>query len=435
MGNLQDHAASSLHGENRDGRGCPNRQVHPPNICGAQAVTDRAQQTAVQRAWANDRIFQFFHVGMLSLLASLAVSIVAAEILVGFLFVLWIVLMIRGVRYKRTPLDIPILLFILVRLTTIIFSEYPSLSWNAVTRELVYYVSYFFTVFYFQNSSDEKALNLVRMLLASTAVVTVVAISRYALGYVPKVNALTGGGMLSTQLALLMPVLFVAARERVAVPSRILVWTGVAIFGAGLAFSMTRGDWLATIAALVVFSFVLDRKMLIGIIAFVTILAVALPSVRHRMSTLQNPLENTSDRTTLWRNAAELAGSHPLLGFGPATFSAIFNDVGSLGDKHVAAWHNDFIQIYMESGGAGVLALAGMLSAAFVLAVRSVRSRIRVRNGFDSGWMGILVLLVYVVSGLFTMPTISITNAMLFRFLIAMVAVDYVRVREKRSAP
>jgi len=205
-------------------------------------------------------------------------------------------------------------------------------------------------------------------------------------------------------------------------------WLLISVFAIGLALSMTRGDWIATAAGIVLFSAMFNRKLLFGMIAFSLVLVLVVPSVRHRMTTLENPLQNTSDRITLWKNAVALIGVHPVLGFGPETFHAVFRDVDHLVDKEVGAWHNDILQLYMESGGIGVLSFALYMGCLLFLSLRLIMHFRYRRDELNVGWMGLLVLIAYLISGMFTMPTISITNGILFRFLIAIVAVEHQRV-------
>jgi|GEM_PF-2227340 len=376
----------------------------------------------------NSKLFSAYHVGLQLLLASLAASIVAAEVLAGGLFVLWVVLMARGVRYRRTALDIPVLIFIFVRLLSIVFSEYPSMSYITITRELVYYAGYFFTVYYLQNVGRQRIESLLKVLFVSTGVITVIAIAQFLLGHTLRVNALTGGGMLSTQLAFVILVALVAKDVKSIFRSPMVFWLLISVFAIGLALSMTRGDWIATAAGIVLFSAMFNRKLLFGMIAFSLVLVLVVPSVRHRMTTLENPLQNTSDRITLWKNAVALIGVHPVLGFGPETFHAVFRDVDHLVDKEVGAWHNDILQLYMESGGIGVLSFALYMGCLLFLSLRLIMHFRYRRDELNVGWMGLLVLIAYLISGMFTMPTISITNGILFRFLIAIVAVEHQRV-------
>ena len=46
---------------------------------------------------------------------------------------------------------------------------------------------------------------------------------------------------------------------------------------------------------------------------------------------------------------------HTFLGFGPRTFQQIFPYTNEFSDKGIGGWHNDFLQVYFESGIAGLM--------------------------------------------------------------------------------
>ena len=341
--------------------------------------------------------------------------------------------MMHGVRYSRTRLDIPILVFICARLLSIIFSEYPSMSYSTITRELIFYVSFFFTVFYLQHAEKERIYSLLKILIGSTVIVTVISVSLFLFGFARRVNTLGGGGMLSTHLALLISVALIAKDNKFVFPKQFMFWLTIVIFIIGLLLSETRGDWLAAAAALLIYGLVFNRKLAFGVIAFAAMLAITLPSVRQRLYTFEHPLRYSSDRITLWTNALSVAGAHPVLGFGPETFHKVFKDTEHLGDWNVGAWHNDIVQMYVESGIIGVASFLFVIGLLILFSIKLIRSRSIFLNELSIGWMGVLMLAAYLISGLFTMPTISITNGMLFRFLIAMVAVEHQRIEIGRA--
>ena len=63
-----------------------------------------------------------------------------------------------------------------------------------------------------------------------------------------------------------------------------------------------------------------------------------------------------SDRDIIWKGASDLMFRHPFRGFGPRTFQKIFPYRDEFNDKGIAGWHNDVLQVYFESGIAGVMA-------------------------------------------------------------------------------
>ena len=50
-----------------------------------------------------------------------------------------------------------------------------------------------------------------------------------------------------------------------------------------------------------------------------------------------------------------LWNQHPIVGFGPRTFHEIFPLFDAMPIRGVGSWHNDYLQVYMESGLLGLL--------------------------------------------------------------------------------
>lgn len=361
------------------------------------------------------------------LLASLLVSIVAAEIFLAILVLLWIVLLLRGYRYKPTRFDVPLLAFIGVRLLSIIVSEYPVVSVVVIWRELLFYVSYFCVVFFFQYADRVQIQKTVKWMYVSTSIVAIIAIAEFLLGMTQRARALTGGGTLATHLSILIVAFVFLRSDRTTFFSPVFAWSVFLILVTGLACTLTRGDSIATLAALVVYGLVFNRRVLIGVIVLVLVLVIAVPTMRMRFATLRDPMNNSSDRIKLWQEAARHTGQHPFLGFGPETFHLVFNDMQHLGDKYIGAWHNDVIQLYMESGIVGLVSYSVLFICLFGYSWRLIRRGDRENEKFDPGWMGILLLLAYLIIGMFGTPTFSITNGILFRFFVAWIVVEYQR--------
>ncbi|MBI5214621.1 MAG: O-antigen ligase family protein [Ignavibacteriae bacterium] len=358
-------------------------------------------------------------------IVSLMVSIAAAQILFGFLLIFSILLYRQGARYKPTRFDIPILVFVLARLLSIIFSEYPSESFNTITKELIFYSSFYATVFYLQHATEEERNAVLRWLFISTAIVALVASGITIVGLTKRARGFTGGGTLATHLSLTMVVALCLKEEKKIFKAPLHFWLLFLSMSIGLAFTFTRGDWLATSIALLVYGSLFNKKMVLGFIVFVSVIVLSVPYARERVTTLMNPWDHSSDRLTLWKNAVTHFDEHPFFGFGPETFHHVFNDRMNIDDKGIGAWHNDVIQIYMESGLLGVSAFVFMIGSVVYVSVVTIR-RTKINHSSSAvPLMGVLLVITYLVLGSFGTPTGSITNGMLFRFLLAVIAINH----------
>jgi O-antigen ligase len=382
-------------------------------------------ETQMINPLSSDRLLSLFGFFLTLHLISLMASIAVAQITVGILVVLAILMLLSGLRYTRTILDVSILVFISARILSIIFSEYAAISVESLHREIAFYTSFFAIVLYLQNVDREKENSHFQWLFVSSAIVCAIAIVKVVAGIDNRANGLSGGGTLASHLSMVI-LAAVIYRDKIELfRSRLYFLTLMVILTAGLLFTTKRGDWIATLAAVLLYGFVFSRKLALALVVMVVGVTFAITPFRERLLTLTHPLENSSDRIALWENATMHAKEHPFLGFGPRTFPVVFTARERIGDKGIGSWHNDFIEIYMESGLVGITAFLIYLVSIFVCCIKLIRTKHPTK--LLCGWMGLLILIAYLIIGLFGSLTLSITNAMLFRFFIAVISVEQLR--------
>lgn len=379
----------------------------------------------MNKSLSSGKVLRWFGIVLSLHLASLMISIAVAQITVGILVALALLMALEGYRYKRTALDIPIVLFLMVRILAIALSEYPTMSVVALSRELVFYADYFCIVFYLQNAQRKEKEQLFRWLFFSSAVVCVIAVAQTLLGVIDRANGLSGGGSLSTHLCLVIIAVMVLKNDESIFRSPYWFVITFMILIGGLLFTEKRGDWIATTVAVIIFGFVFNKKFAFVLIAVAVCVLLAVTPLRERLFTLARPADNSSDRIALWTNALSHADRHPVLGFGPQTFDSVFTGRYATGDKGIASWHNDSIQIYLESGAIGFVTFLILLGSATACSIALIRTSHR--ENASVGWMGIMMLASWIIIGFFGSPTVSITNAMLFRFFLGYIAVNHLR--------
>jgi O-antigen ligase len=146
--------------------------------------------------------------------------------------------------------------------------------------------------------------------------------------------------------------------------------------------------------------------------------------------------EDLSDRNILLMGAEDLflKFQHPLLGYGPKTFQNIFPYTEELFDKKIGSWHNDFIQIYFESGILEVISFLILIIIPCRLIIKLLKKDIN--NDYKNILWGILfgisgLVLSALTAGFIDSPVLSI----LFAFLIALVsAADFLNYTMKIQA-
>ena len=137
----------------------------------------------------------------------------------------------------------------------------------------------------------------------------------------------------------------------------------LALAGAGVLFSQTRGVWLATFVALVLWA-VVSREKKIGAALVVFVLAVTTavtvnPALRRRAQSIGDRTTNTSNRIRLglWARSIELIRENPLRGVGPGRVQIPADALrwgGSVPGKIWTETHNMYLQVGLEKGLVGL---------------------------------------------------------------------------------
>jgi O-antigen ligase len=146
------------------------------------------------------------------------------------------------------------------------------------------------------------------------------------------------------------------------------------------------------------------------------------PSVSRRLDQIIHVSENLSDRDILWKGASMVWLNHPILGYGPGTFAEVFPIRNELKDAKVGGWHNDYIQVSIESG------LLGLIS--FIWLIYSIYNQVFIKLRRMKGDKEKRRILLALVAGISTIFISSMTGSgfldilirMMFVFLLAMTA-------------
>ena len=266
----------------------------------------------------------------------------------------------RGnLTWTRTPVDLAIPLIVIARLLSIVYSVDASASLIVLRTELPFYLLLFAFPWLLRDARDEIMVLLVRYLVLGALVASCIGIVVYLGGFHHRATSITSGyytlGMYLT--AVLGLVLGIGRRQEYFISD--LLWYGIlALLLIGILFTFNRIHWLIAAFLVLLISLARDRRALIGLIILGGAAILLVEPLRERITTLFEPTGSLSDRDVLWREAAKIVGDRPLTGFGPRSFPQIFPKVSEQIDPGIASWHNDMLQIYLESG---IVALFGYL--------------------------------------------------------------------------
>ncbi|MDT8324761.1 MAG: O-antigen ligase family protein, partial [Bacteroidota bacterium] len=304
-----------------------------------------------------------------------SIAIAQAAVLVAGL--LWGYALLRGRRcaHWRSPLLLPYSLFVLARIAAIPLSIDPAASADAFRTEIFFYVLFYVLLCTLDAHREDRLRTLLLLLFVAGLVATGVAFVKYALGVDERLTSTTAGYYtLGLFLTVLFAMAFALGRRRDIFPDRTAWLALCALLLLGLLFTFNRMHWVvAAIAALVVG--LLRERRILAVLAVAGVLAlIAVEPLQQRFLQLLSAGDHMSGRDVIWRGAFMLIDERPLTGFGLRTFHQVFPLFDQAPDKGIGSWHNDYLQVYMDSGLLALLPFIAILAVAGFMGWRNHRA-------------------------------------------------------------
>ena len=301
----------------------------------------------------------FYLTALLSV--SFVLSIFALQLFAGLLAILWL---LEKYSEKRKAIDkivVLIAIYGLVRIVAIIFSEYPSVSVQSFYKEGLFFLSIFSLGFYLKVFDERKRRQIIYIFILGAALNSIIGLTKFNLGLVERAESFTSGYTAFSVYLLAAFGVTIILSDLSEVKRRYFYLHIIlsAIILAGMVSSLGRAD--IAIAILVLLAGILLKRIKIRQVLLIILGAAIISSI----SFFNNSTEATqrvkaptqlSDRDVLYKGAEELIREHPLLGYGTRTFKEIFPLKDKLEDKGIGGWHNELLQVYFESGFAGLSA-------------------------------------------------------------------------------
>jgi putative inorganic carbon (HCO3(-)) transporter len=181
----------------------------------------------------------------------------------------------------------------------------------------------------------------------------------------------------------------VGLRERIAcsILSFTALWS--------LFLTHSRGAWISFCAALIVLGAIKARKVMLLFILFLVLIFFFLPQhVQERLYNVTDLQSGTSwERVMLWKGATNMIKVHPVLGFGPNTYSRNFPKYKPAEYPDCRYAHNSYLQFASEIGIVGMLLLIMFILATLYYASRGIKwmpdgQRRALTSGLFAGMVG-----------------------------------------------
>ena len=349
---------------------------------------------------------------IIALISTAIFSIALLQIFTSSAIILWIVKIIvtKNYTFVKTPLDKIFLIFIAARILSIPLSLYPEISYIRFLKEIIFYTIFFVVTNEFDVTNRKKIILVLRLIIITGIVSSVYGCFNFLTGSVERATSLTGGYYtLGIYLTLVLSILLFTKKGKNLIPTNIGWYFSVLIIISGIICTLNRMHWVLMVF-LIIISFIInkDKILITGFILLVILSILIIPDIMNRFDLLINLMSNTSDRNIIYQAALDMVFNRPIFGHGLATFKEIFPSFDKVGDGAINSWHNDFIQVYMESG------IVGLFSYVFLIISVLKIGYINIKRFFNNQFyksisIGILIsTTVLMITGGFFDPITSI---------------------------
>jgi len=276
----------------------------------------------------------------------------------------------RSLDLKRplTSYDVPLALFLVAALLSLLVTEYPLLSVREL-RAVIFEPVAFFMLLYVLRGASMWAL---AGFLASATLTALTAVAQGPLG----LGGTQAEGVLRAQawypsanhLALMLgrawPFLVAGG-----LGWRRWLWLPGACVGLGLVLTFSTGGWLgAAVSTLVVLWYARRRRtaLRVGAVAVVVLVVVSGLAIGGLLPERLNPLRQTGGfRIDLWLSSIEMVRDHPLLGIGLDNFAYLYQQVylreGAAAEPNLSHPHNWVLNFWLSLGLLGLIAFVWLV--------------------------------------------------------------------------
>ena len=323
---------------------------------------------------------------------------------------------LRPPLWQRTPLDLPLAAFGVVLVASTLVSAYPSVAIPATLMTLISSAVFFGSFAWLFARDPGMRGTLLRALALGgppAAVIGMVAgwvtHDRAFFPRMPMATNAFGTTLLVASLTALGLAYRAEGRER-------RLWFTCGLFTlVGLLATETRSALAGWVVGAVYLTWrelnAYPRQLAAALAAGIAVFAIAAtaaPSVASRVGRVSSDL--VQDRVQIWRVAAGIVQSYPLLGTGPGTFRFMYDARQPRGERKWSA-HNLWLHYAVETGLLGLLSILWVVYAAGRTWARSGRLLPHGADPFRVSITALAVALVVDSCGDNTLLSVSTVSA------------------------
>ncbi len=374
----------------------------------------------------NSRFDKKVLLAILSLFAvSFLISLALLQLVAGLIFIMWLFEKNEEKRKAGGLILYAIFIFGLVRLISVFLSDFPSSSYQVFYKEAIFYTTAVSLSFYYKSLDKEGIIKLLYFFISGAVLVSLIGTYRFYSGDVDRAQSFSGSYTAFSSYLLVAFSFSLFFFKDYSKKSNQIIWATIyVILLLGIFTSLGRANLFIALLILVI-SIVLKQikplQLIVLLVSILTIFFINYLFPSDRIEQRATNITQLSDRDIIWEGAMKIISEKPIIGFGPRTFSEIFPLKEKFQDKGVGGWHNDFLQIYFESGIIGLISFMFLL---FVI-IKELLKQINYKTlsiEFRSISISILfVLISLLLTAFFSGFITSVYISVVFVFLIMLI--------------
>jgi len=356
-------------------------------------------------------------------LLSILLSLFLLQLFAGILSVLYLSEKWTDKKRAFDTIGLAILIFGVARIISMMLSVYPSSSIPILYKELLFYLSFFSLSFYFKFLDANKFKMVIYAFIIGGAISALVGIIKFDLNLVYRAESFSSGCAAFSSYLLVVVVFLASLYDREETTIKKYVWLGIlTLISSGIILSLVRTNIviaLILVAGIMIYRRVNIKYILIFGISVSVICAASFKLNIGAFNWGMTRLTYLSNRDIIIKGFIELADEHPVFGYGPRTFHDIFPFKKEFRDKGIGSWHNDFIQVYIESGAIGLITFLFLIILLFYEGLGTIRKN-QLPDQEKKTLLGLLLAVTAIIgSGLTAGYIFSPTLSILFAYLSA----------------
>ena len=383
-------------------------------------------------------------------------KVTVLRIVVLFILAAWLLKVLREgkIGWRKTPLNLVIIIFLSICGLSTLFSVSPRLSFwgmhgfyfEGFLSFLCYGIVYFIAINYvIDKRKILKSLIIASVIVSVYALVQATGITFFVWRGTqphPRVWSTLGNpNFLGPYLIMVIPIYLIFLIKAETVNSKLLYSLFTTLSLLALVFTYSRAAWLGMAVGLIVFALMVNKKQLKANSFFITGIIVASiilvsiyprlylrgeqratamkPIMERAVSTVDFKEPGVTARLSAWETTIKMTLKRPILGFGLDTLGVSFRrfmsrDYEKLAGRFSTAGyaHNEFLQYAATIGVGGLAAYLFLLLTFFRMLIRS--SRKKEKNLLASGLAAACVALL--INNQFSFSTLVPATLLWFFF-------------------